>query len=70
MPGVKSRYRWKGKLESAPETMMLLKARGADFKKIEREIKRLHSYEVPEIISLPIVSGSKEYLDWIEASTN
>ena len=67
---VRSRFWWQGKIESAGEVPLMLKARAANFKRIEKEIKRIHSYAVPEIIALPIVAGSKEYLKWIKKETN
>ncbi len=67
--GVDSRFRWKGKLEKAKETLVILKTRRDNFSDIEKEIKRIHSYEVPEIIALPIVTGNKRYLGWLRAET-
>ncbi len=66
--GVGSKFWWKGKVASAKETLVMMKTSKANFKKIENEVKKLHSYEVPEIIAVPIVAGSKEYLKWIEGS--
>jgi len=65
LPGIKSEYWWEGKLNCAAEIMVTMKTISSNFKKIEAEIKRLHSYKVPEIIALPIVMGSRDYLDWI-----
>lgn len=64
--GVESKFWWKGNLDSAAETLLMMKTLEANFKKIEAEVKRLHSYEVPEIIAIPITAGSKEYLNWIK----
>jgi len=69
MGGVESRFWWKGSLDKAGETLLMMKTKKANFKKIEREVKKLHSYEVPEIIAVPIIAGSKDYLDWIRKST-
>lgn len=66
IPRIESRFWWKGKIDKAKEVLILMKARDRDFPKIEKEVKRLHSYEVPEIIAVPIIAGSKEYLGWIE----
>ncbi|HEV2615453.1 MAG TPA: divalent-cation tolerance protein CutA [Candidatus Acidoferrales bacterium] len=63
---VKSIYRWKGKVETASEVLVVIKSTQRRFPALEREIRRLHSYEVPEIVALPIVAGSKAYLEWIE----
>lgn len=61
---VESVYRWKGKIEKAKECLLLIKTSRARFAAVERTIRELHSYEVPEIIAVPIVSGSREYLGW------
>ena len=63
---ITSIYRWKGKVENAQEWLCLIKTRDDLFKKVEAAIKKLHPYETPEIIAVPIVKGSKEYLKWIE----
>ncbi len=65
LPKIESRFWWRGKIDSATELLLTMKTVRSNFKKIEAEIKRLHSYEVPEIIALPIVLGSRDYLDWI-----
>jgi periplasmic divalent cation tolerance protein len=62
-------YRWKGKIEHAAEYGAFIKTKASHYKKVERYIKKCHPYEVPEIISWPINKGSKDYLDWIDAST-
>ena len=67
--GVNSVFRWKGKIENAEEFLLLVKARRTDFKKIETAVKKIHSYTVPEIIAMPVVAGSKDYLDWVEKET-
>ena len=67
--GVDSKFWWNGKIDKAKEFLVILKSRRTAFKKIEKEVKRLHSYEVPEIIAIPIVAGSKEYLGWIGKET-
>ena len=67
--GVESKFWWKGKIDRANETLLMMKAKRANFKKIEAAVKKLHSYEVPEIIAVPIIAGSKDYLSWIKAST-
>ena len=65
IPGVESKFWWNGRINSAKEFLVILKAGRSSFKKIENEVRRLHSYEVPEIIAIPIVAGSEEYLKWI-----
>ena len=63
--GVQSKFWWRGRIDKAKEVLMLIKARADNFKAIEKEVKRMHSYEVAEIIALPIVRGSSDYLKWI-----
>lgn len=62
---IESIYRWKGKIERSKEWLCLIKAKAGSFEKIERAIKKLHPYEVPEIVAAPIVHGSAEYLKWL-----
>jgi periplasmic divalent cation tolerance protein len=62
---VKSFYWWKGKVEAALEVLMLIKTTRRKFAALEAEIRKLHSYETPEIIALPIVAGSKAYVAWL-----
>ena len=66
---IESIYRWKGKISDEKEVLILIKTRKKLYKSVEEEIKKLHSYEVPEIIALPIISGSKDYLYWMDSET-
>ena len=63
---VTSIYRWKGKVENAREWLCVIKTTNELYLAVEAAIKRLHSYETPEIVAVPIVKGSKEYLQWIQ----
>jgi periplasmic divalent cation tolerance protein len=63
---VKSYFRWKGRIERSSEAFVMLKARRRRFGDIEKEIKRMHSYDIPEIIALPIAAGSDEYIKWVK----
>jgi len=65
---VDSIYRWKGRVRSAREFLMILKTTREHFAATAREIRRLHSYEVPEIIALPIERGARNYLNWVSES--
>ncbi|HEY1424282.1 MAG TPA: divalent-cation tolerance protein CutA [Candidatus Acidoferrum sp.] len=65
---VRSIYRWKEKIESAREVLLVLKTSSRRFPALQAAIKRLHSYEVPEIIALPITVGSDNYLSWLAES--
>jgi len=68
IPEISSRYWWQGKIETSNEVLLIIKSKKSLFKEIVAEVKRLHSYTVPEIIALPIINGNKDYLDWIEES--
>jgi len=67
---VRSIYRWRGKVEDAREYLIMIKTRSSLTSRIERAVRKLHSYEVPEIIALKIASGSTPYLDWIAQNTH
>jgi periplasmic divalent cation tolerance protein len=62
-----SMYHWQGKIETAKEVPVMIKALSSNFPAIEQAIRTIHPYEVPEIIALPIVQGYAGYLDWISA---
>lgn len=62
---VQSVYRWKGKVQEAREFLLLIKTKTARLARLEAEVKRLHSYDVPEFIALPITLGSPAYLSWL-----
>ena len=65
---VESFYTWKGNLEKAREYLLVIKTTETRLAKLEKEVKQLHSYEVPEFIALPILGGSKDYLAWLGES--
>jgi periplasmic divalent cation tolerance protein len=58
-------YRWKGKIETAGEWLCLIKSREALYGAIEATIRSCHPYQTPEIISLPVAAGSRDYLEWL-----
>jgi periplasmic divalent cation tolerance protein len=66
LPPVSSIYHWKGVVEEGEETLMIVKSARPLFERLRAEIVRLHSYEVPEIVALPIVDGSESYLEWMD----
>jgi periplasmic divalent cation tolerance protein len=66
---VTSTYRWDGKVERAEEFTCLVKTRAELIVLVEEAIRSLHPYEVPEIVAVPIVGGSADYLDWVAAET-
>jgi periplasmic divalent cation tolerance protein len=65
IPGLKSIFLWQGNMEKAEEFLLIAKTTTETFEELRKEIKKLHSYTVPEIIALPIIAGSTEYLEWI-----
>jgi periplasmic divalent cation tolerance protein len=67
---IRSIYRWQGSIEDATEQLLVVKARAADFAALEARVRALHSYEVPEILALPLRAGSAAYLAWLADATN
>lgn len=67
--GIRSIYSWKGKIEDEPEILLILKSRRHLFKKLQSRVKELHSYSIPEIIALPVIEGSEDYMKWLESVT-
>ena len=68
LPGaVSSVYRWKGKVESGRDRLLLIKTSRKRLAKLQVAVERLHSYEVPEFIALPIATGSRAYLAWLDS---
>lgn len=67
--GIRSLYRWQGKICDDRETLMLCKTERRLFSRLSEKVKSIHSYEVPEIISLPLVEGWPPYLAWVEQET-
>ena len=65
---VGSIYRWKGKIESGREYLLIMKTTERRLRELEREVKRLHSYETPEFVVLEVKGGSKAYLEWLAES--
>jgi len=68
LPGVYSRYWWQGLIENQKELFLIIKTVPRRYKVLERRIRALHSYSVPEILAMPVVDGSPAYLQWIKKS--
>ena len=66
--GVQSLFWWEGKVDGAKEVLLVIKTRRSVFSKVVKAVKACHTYNVPEIIALPIVAGNPDYLAWINAS--
>jgi periplasmic divalent cation tolerance protein len=68
IPQARSVYRWQGAVETATETLLLLKTSVAQLEALEARLHALHSYQTPEFLVLPVESGSRGYLEWLESS--
>lgn len=66
---IRSIYRWEGKIWDEKEWLLIIKTQSHRFAALEKKVKSLHSYSVPEIICLPILEGSLPYLSWIKENT-
>jgi periplasmic divalent cation tolerance protein len=69
VPKVNSLFRWKGKIEDVEESLLVVKTRAKLFPDLVSTVKSIHSYEVPEIIALPIIEGNPDYLAWLKEET-
>ena len=69
IPQVSSIFSWQGKIESENEVLLLVKTSQDRIGDLIDEIKRVHSYDVPEILAVPVFAGSKEYIDWVHQET-
>ncbi len=67
--GLTSIYRWEGQLQRDTELLLIIKTRSAVYPQLEARLRQLHPYQLPEIIALPIHTGSADYLNWIAANT-
>jgi periplasmic divalent cation tolerance protein len=65
---VSSHFHWGGKIDSAEEYLMIMKSRAGLFAELEKRVKALHSYEVPEVVAVSIVEGSEAYFDWMASA--
>ena len=66
LPSARSIYRWKGEIEDTPEWMLLIKSRRDLLDQLRAAIGKIHSYEVPELLAVPVVDGSEDYLAWLD----
>jgi periplasmic divalent cation tolerance protein len=67
VPGVQSIYEWHGAVENAPEWLLVIKSRRDLFARLTAELRRIHSYEVPEAVAIHVVDGLPEYLSWMDS---
>jgi len=70
VPGARSFYRWQGAVESTAEWMLVIKSTRGRFEALRAELEKAHSYDVPEVVALPVVDGAPNYLSWIEESVS
>ncbi len=70
LPGMRSIYRWQGKVEHAEEAVMIVKTRDVQKEAVAAEVKRNHSYDTPAILFLPTEGGDADYTNWIVAESN
>jgi len=70
LPEMKSVYRWQGKIERQREVLLIAKTTRTKFQELERRVRGAHSYEIPEIVALPVIAGSASYLQWLSSVTN
>jgi len=68
VPSVRSYYRWQGVIESATEYLLFIKSSAALFSAVQKAIRQIHSYDVPEMLALPVLEGSEDYLDWLRSN--
>jgi periplasmic divalent cation tolerance protein len=68
LPEIASVYRWQGRIERQKEILLIAKTTQSKFAELERQVRSLHSYETPEIVAIPLVAGSRPYLEWLLAS--
>ena len=69
VPAVNSYFWWKDKLEATDESLLIVKTRESLLPEVIKSVKKIHSYRLPEIIALPIIGGSRDYLEWIDSET-
>lgn len=68
VPGVRSIYEWEGKLCDEAEVLVVMKSTAEAFARLERRVRALHPYQVPEVLQLEVTAGSQPYLDWVTRS--
>lgn len=66
VPGIRSFYHWQGKIEDSAELLLVIKSSRAHFEALRLSLEKLHSYEVPEVIAMPVVDGAPNYLQWMD----
>ena len=70
VPGLRSVYRWQGRVEAADELLLLVKTRADRAAALAARVRELHPYELPEVVELPVLGGSPAYLDWLRKESS
>jgi periplasmic divalent cation tolerance protein len=70
IPRIQSVYQWKGKVVKGQEVLLILKSTKNRYRALERAIKTMHTYEIPEIIALPVEEGLDQYIKWVQCETH
>ncbi len=69
VPEVNSHFWWKDKLASTQESLLIVKTKESLLPEVIKSVKKIHSYSLPEIIALPVIGGSRDYLEWLDSET-
>lgn len=70
VPGIRSIYHWQGAVQDDSEWMLVIKSTRLLFDQLSAELRKVHSYQVPEVLAIPVVAGSQDYLDWLDRETS
>jgi len=70
VPGIRSVYRWQGAIQEEGEWMLVIKSTRSVFAQLSSELRKAHSYQVPEIVAIPVLDGDPAYLDWVDRETS
>src|SRR5438128_2286846 len=66
LPGIQSIYRWQGAIQEDSEWMLVIKSTRSMFDRLSVELRKAHSYQVPEVLAIPVIAGNQDYLDWMD----
>jgi periplasmic divalent cation tolerance protein len=70
IPGIQSIYRWRGKVVKAQEVLLIMKSSKPRYRALEKAVKAMHTYEIPEIIALSVKEGFDQYIEWVHSETH
>jgi periplasmic divalent cation tolerance protein len=68
VPGLRSYYRWEGRIETGDEVLLVIKTSRELFAPLQSELAKIHPYELPELLALPVIEGSEDYLNWLDSN--